>query len=199
MAEPARIGVYGGTFDPIHNTHLAIARAALAQARFDRVLFVVSANPPHKVNDVTADASDRFDMVAAAVQGIPQFEPSSLEIGRDGPSYTADTLRTLERENPGAKLFLIVGWDSLVDLPHWREPDEILQRAHLIVVPRPAPQAKAPPELEGRYDILDFKKSTLSSTQVRKQLLAGEDVSEALPQAVMKIIEERGLYTHARA
>ena len=198
MAEPARIGVYGGTFDPIHNTHLAIAQAALVQARLDRVLFVVSANPPHKRNDVSADATDRYAMVEAAVAGLHGFEPSDLEIGRGGPSYTADTLRTLEQAYPGAALFLILGWDSLIDLPGWREPREIISRAHLIAVPRSELAAPAPPELRGRFDMLDFDESGLSSTEVRQRLQAREDVSEVIPPPVMRVIEERGLYTHAR-
>jgi nicotinate-nucleotide adenylyltransferase len=198
VAESMRIGVYGGTFDPIHNTHLAIAHAALVQVRLDRVLFVVSANPPHKRNDVSADAAGRYAMVEAAVADTPAFVPSALEIGRDGPSYTADTLRTLAQEFPGAALFLILGWDSLADLPRWREPQEIIARARLIAVPRPQPIAPAPPELAGRYDVLRFDESALSSTEVRMRLQAGENVKDVVPPAVLRIIEERGLYADAR-
>lgn len=198
MREGSRIGVFGGTFDPVHTTHLAIANAALEQAALDKVLFVISAEPPHKRWEVFAPAEDRFDMVQAAAAPHPHFQACRLEIDRQGPSYTVDTLRHLHAENPGAQLFLIVGYDSLVDLPKWREPDVILQLAHLLAVPRPASRGGPPPELEGHFTLLDFETSPVSSTRVRECLLAGGDGGGLLPPGVLQIIEERGLY-HARA
>ncbi|MFP4502739.1 MAG: nicotinate-nucleotide adenylyltransferase [Candidatus Hydrogenedentota bacterium] len=194
MGDAQHVGVFGGTFDPIHITHLAIAHAAREQAWLDKVLFVVSGTPPHKNDDVFADARDRYDMVAAATANEPCFAASRIEIDRDGPSYTADTLRALHTQMPGAALFLILGFDSLVDLPRWREPETILEHAHLLAVPRPELEAAIPAGLEGHYTLLDFPKSDMSSTAIRERLFAGEPVDSMLPPAVARLIEERGLY-----
>jgi nicotinate-nucleotide adenylyltransferase len=198
VSEVSRIGVFGGTFDPLHTTHLAIAEAALEQAGLDKVLFVISAEPPHKRWEVFAPAEDRYDMVRAATAPHPGFEPCRLEIDRRGPSYTVDTLRLLREANPAARLFLIVGYDSLVDLPKWRDPETILSLAHLLAVPRPASRGGPPRELEGHFTLLNFEISPVSSTWVREILREGRDTGELLPSGVLKLIKERGLY-HARA
>jgi len=189
-----RIGVYGGTFDPIHTTHLAIARAALAHAQLDRVLFVVVASPPHKQNEDYAGAEDRCALVEAAIAGEAKFELSRLEIDRGGPSFTVDTLRQLHRDYPGAALFLIIGQDSLADLPSWRDPREILAQARLLVVPRPGAPAPPPRLLEGRFETLPFPESSVSSTEIRARIAGGEDLSALLPPAVERLIRAKGLY-----
>lgn len=194
MSNLQRIGVYGGTFDPIHTTHLAIARAALAHAQLARVLFVVAASPPHKQNEVYAGAEDRCALVQAAIAGEPKFELSRIEIDRGGPSFTVDTLRQLHREHPGAELFLIIGQDSLVELPSWRDPRGILAQARLLVVPRPG--APAPPLrlLEGRFEMLSFAESSVSSTEVRARIAGGKNLNALLPPAVERLIRAKGLY-----
>ncbi|MEA3366078.1 MAG: nicotinate (nicotinamide) nucleotide adenylyltransferase, partial [Candidatus Hydrogenedentes bacterium] len=138
MNKTNRIGVLGGTFDPIHKAHIRIAKAALNQARLDKVLFVVAAHPPHKSRrKLHATSEERFAMVQAALADEPAMEPSRIELDRDGPSYTAETLAILEEHYRGAKLFLILGLDSLVDMPHWHHPEMILAKADLLVAPRP--------------------------------------------------------------
>ena len=193
MNEPRRIGVFGGTFDPIHNTHLAIARAARDQANLDLVLFVVSANPPHKRGANLESAEDRLALVEAALISEPDMAPSRIEIDRDGPSYTADTLDALHDQFPDAALFLIIGMDSLIDLPKWRAPERILSRAYLLVVPRPGEDA-APESLRGKYTLLTFPENDLSSTDVRSRLESGDPCTDALPHAVSDLIKLRGLY-----
>jgi len=196
VARPERIGVYGGTFDPIHRTHLDIARAAMRHAGLDRVVFVVAARPPHKRHDVFADAEDRYAMVCAALAGEAGLEASRVELDRDGPSYTADTLRALRAANPEAELHLIVGHDTLVDLPKWHEPDTVIGLAHLLVVPRPSSDTAAPEALAGRYDVIPFPESPDSSTEIRERLRAGMPPGAALPGAVAEVIRARGLYAH---
>lgn len=194
MTEQERIGVYGGTFDPIHQTHLDIARAALEHARLDRVLFVVAATPPHKRGGVFASPEERLALVEAVLAEEPRMEACRLEIERGGPSYTADTLRELEARHPGAQFFLILGTDSLLDLPRWREPEAILERARLLAVPRPEAAHDIPASLAVYCEMLPFEESAVSSTHIRQRLAAGEDVSREVPPAALRLIEEKGLY-----
>ncbi len=189
-----RIGVYGGTFDPIHNTHLEIARAALRHANLDRVLFVVAARPPHKRGEIFADAEDRLELVRAAIADAPGMEVSRLELDRTGYSFTVDTLGLLHHQHPGAALFLILGYDSLVELPGWRDPKGILDRAHILAAPRPGVAPAVPPMLDGHYDLLPFQEQDVSSTDIRARIAAGEDVSAWLPPSVECLIRQKGLY-----
>jgi len=194
VTKPARIGVYGGTYDPIHQTHLDIARTALRHARLDQVLFVVAASPPHKRGGVFAGAEDRLALVEAALASEPRMAACRLEVDRPGPSYTADTLQELARQHPHAAFFLILGSDSLVDLPRWRDPETILRHARILVVRRPDAPVEAPPELDGRFELLPFAESAMSSTVIRRRLADGEDVSAEVPRAALALIEEKGLY-----
>ena len=194
MSEQERIGVFGGTFDPIHNAHWEIARAALKEARLDRIIFVVSAHPPHKHGGPYASAADRFSMVAAAIQPEPKFEVSRIELDRKGPSYTVDTLEEMRLLNPGAALFLIIGYDSLLDLPGWKDPEGILSRACILVVPRPNALREVPPALKGRYELLPFQAKDLSSTEVRERIAAREPFEQLVPPAVARLIHQRGIY-----
>lgn len=193
MSDPRRIGVFGGTFDPIHNTHIAIARAAREQANLDLVLFVVSANPPHKRGATLAPPEDRLALVRAALAGEAGMEASRIELDRSGPSYTADTLAELQARYPSASLYLIIGMDSLIDLPKWKSPERILGLAHLLVVPRPG-RRQVPASLAGRYSMLAFEEAEDSSTEVRSRIAAGEPCDDLLPRAVIDLIQERGLY-----
>lgn len=192
-AAPRRIGVLGGTFDPIHNVHLQMARAALEQANLDRVLFVVSARPPHKRARGCESPEHRYAMVEAALADQPRMEPSRIEIDREGPSYTAVTLQQLRDEHPDAELFLILGIDSLADLMRWRDPETILRLARLLVVPRPG-VFRIPSELEGHYRLLDFPPAPVSSTDVRRRIADKEPLDSLLPPAVKQYILEKDLY-----
>ena len=191
---PARIGVFGGTFDPLHLGHLAIARTAWEQARLDKVLFVLAANPPHKPEQSITSAEDRVAMAAAALEEEPGFELSRIELDREGLSYTADTLKQLQDAMPGAQLFFIVGYDSALDLPKWRSPADILKRARLLIAPRPQNSHSLSPLLDGHYDMLAMPESPLSSSDIRARLQRGEMPANALPRGVARIIREKGLY-----
>jgi nicotinate-nucleotide adenylyltransferase len=189
-----RIGVFGGTFDPIHRTHVDIGRAALDHKRLDKVLFVVSADPPHKGGDEITPAETRYAMVEAALKDEPGLEASAIELRREGPSYTADTLDALRRDYPDAEFYLIIGQDALIDLPRWRAPEVILRESRLLVLPRPGLSASLPTSLNGHYEILPFAPSDLSSTDIRQRILEGDAVSEWLPPAVLRIVKEQRLY-----
>lgn len=190
---PERIGIFGGTFDPIHNIHLQIARAALEQAKLDRVLFMVSARPPHKRTRECASPEDRYAMAAAALVDEPGMEPSRIELDREGPSYTYVTLRQLRTRYPGAELYLILGVDALADLPKWQEPEAILRTSNILAVPRPGHHV-IPPELDGHYRMLEFPEMPVSSTEVRQRIADGEPLDSLVPWGVRQYILEKDLY-----
>lgn len=194
MTRPRRIGIFGGTFDPIHRAHLAVAAAARTHADLDLVLFVVAGMPPHKRHDVAESAEHRLRLVEAAVSGQAGLAVSRIELDRDGPSYTVDTLQELEAVYPGAAFFLIIGEDSLVDLPKWHAPEGILNRAHLLVVPRPEPHAPIPESLAGHYTLLPFQEDVTSSTEVRRRLAEDEALDDLIPDAVAEVIRQEGYY-----
>ena len=189
-----RIGIFGGTFDPIHTTHVAIGRAALEHKALDEVLFVVAATPPHKGSEDITDANLRYAMVEAALVDEPGLRPCDLELHREGPSYTADTVKTLRAQYPDAEFLLIIGEDSLVDLPNWYKTEDILDEVRLLVLPRPGTQQPIADALEGHYEMLPFEESKLSSTDVRNRLIAGGGVADVLPAGVQRIVTEKGLY-----
>jgi nicotinate-nucleotide adenylyltransferase len=195
VSDIKRLGVFGGTFDPVHNAHLNIARTALAQAGLDKVLFVVSARPPHKQEETpSASPEQRLAMVCAALADEPRMEGSRIELDRSGASYTAETLETLAEQYPDAAMYLIIGHDSMIDLPRWRRPERILELAHLLVVPRPGMHRDVPPELDGHYTMLDFPETPVSSTQIRESFLNGPSVSHLLPRPVEDMIRREGIY-----
>lgn len=194
MNKSQRIGVFGGTFDPIHLGHLAIARAARDQARLDKVLFVLAGCPPHKSSEAITPAPLRAAMVKEALRDESQFELSLVELERPGPSFTADTLRLLQKQLPEATLFLIVGYDSAIDIPKWRSPEEILKYARLLIAPRPDHHEPLPPLLQGRSELLTIPECPLSSSEIRTQLQSGENLESALPKPVLQFIQKHRLY-----
>ena len=194
-----RIGIVGGTFDPIHVGHLALALAARRCARLDRVLLVPAAIPPHRGPAVAAGA-DRLEMTRRAAAGQDGLEVSDLELWRQGPSYTVDTLRELAAANPTAELYLVLGWDAARDLRSWREPDAVTRLARLVVVGRPGLQ------MPGRSDLLaagldpdrvllcSEPTPDVSATDLREALARGGPTGHLLPAAVAEYIADRGLY-----
>ncbi len=193
-SDEQRIGIFGGTFDPPHSAHLDIARAALEHARLDRVVFMVSASPPHKSQEEITDAEDRLEMVRAAIGNNPRLEASRMEIDRPGPSYTVDTLEEMGRRYSNAVFFLIMGYDSLLDLPKWRSPGAILAQSRVLAIPRPGERKPPPPMLEGHFELVPYEEVQVSTTEIRERLARGEPVDELVPEAVREIIRRRGLY-----
>jgi nicotinate-nucleotide adenylyltransferase len=198
-----RLGILGGTFDPIHAGHLAAAHAAMECARLDRVLFVPSAQPPHR-GPASAPAEDRLAMVRLAIEGEADFEASDVEVRRGGKSYTVDTLTELHRTNPGDELFLILGWDAARLFRSWHDPDQVSRLASVVIVARPGTDAMEASELAGtgipsaRVVKCTVPTPDVSSSDLRLALAAGESVAGKLPAAVERYMASRHLYRDNR-
>ena len=187
-----RIGLFGGTFDPPHAGHLAIAEWARERLRLDRVLFVPAGTPPHKRGRRRSSAKARVAMTRLAVRGNPAFRASTLEVRRAGPSFTVDTLRDLRLAFPGARLYLIMGEDSLDDFRTWHEPGAIVALATLAVAQRPG---RPRPRHPSRGVVwLDNPGLDLSSSGIRARVRAGRSVRYLVPDAVAAYIARRRLY-----
>ena len=184
----ARIGVFGGTFDPVHVGHLAIAQAALESVPLDRVLFVPARRSPLKDRDPIARVADRVAMLDAAISGEPRFALSRVELERDGVSYTVDTLEALRSEGD---LFLILGSDALAELARWRRPDRIRELATILVAARPgAPE----PDPAHQARVFDAPQLDISSRELRARAARGMSLRYLVPDAVWEHIRKRGLY-----
>lgn len=185
---PVRLGVFGGTFDPVHVGHLAIAHAALESVPLDRVLFVIARRSPLKERGPVASEEDRLRMLELAVAGEPRFAVSRVELDRNGPSYTVDTLELLAGTDD---LFLILGSDAIADLPRWKDPDRIARLATLVVADRPGA-----PERMGDAPVVQFDAPRLdiSSRELRARAARGRSLRYLVPDHVWKHIEARGLY-----
>ena len=201
---PPRIGVLGGTFDPVHIGHLIIATELRHALRLDRLLFVPTGQPPHKADQaVTADA-DRLAMLELAIAGDPAFEISTLDLERAGPSYTADLLRLLSAQLPDARLVFLMGEDSLRDLPSWRQPEVILALAELGIASRPeidldlADIYERLPSARGRVQIVPTTLIDISSSDLRRRVRDGRPIRYLIPAAVEAYIMSNRLYFAGR-
>jgi nicotinate-nucleotide adenylyltransferase len=208
VASPS-LGVFGGTFDPIHVAHLAVAEAARDALGLERVVFVPNRHPPHKPDQVVTPAADRLAMVRAAIADNPAFETSTIEIDRDGPSYTSDTLEALRAERLAAgasgELALILSAEAIAGLASWHEPARVLALSRLVVAPRDgypdvAPEAIARllPGAEARIVMLDGPRIRLSASEIRARAAAGRSIRYLVPDAVAAYIGDHGLYTEPR-
>jgi len=192
-----KVGVLGGTFDPVHRGHLALARAARDELALDEVLFVPAGQPWRKAGRIVAPAGNRLAMLRLALEGEPAFRVERLELDRPGPSYTADTLEALRAAGPDDELFCILGEDALADLPNWVRPGRILELAMLAVARREgAPKAAVErlPGLSERVVWLKMSPVPVSATEIRERVRRGEPIGEMVPAAVAAYIRERGLY-----
>jgi len=180
-----RVGVFGGQFDPPHNGHLAVARAAIRQLGLDRLLIVPTPRPPHRPEPETA-AEMRYELALAAFAGEPGVEVSRIELDRDGPSYTADTLAALAA--PDRTLYLVVGADQLAALDGWHRADEVRALATIAVAARPGA-----PHVDG-VEVLAMEPVDASSSEIRELVAEGGDISALVPPAVAVAIARNGLY-----
>ena len=197
-----RIGILGGTFDPIHHAHLAIAEEARVGLKLDLVLFVVAAQQPFKDRHFT-NPDDRLAMVAAATASNRSFQTSSLELERSGPSYTVDTLETLNALYPQAAFWFILGADALRWLPRWHNIERLIQLTRFAAVDRPGTMldlAQLDAELSGlsaRIDRFAGPNLDLSSTEIRGRIAAGRPIRYLVPDSVAEYIAHHRLYRDA--
>lgn len=192
-ARPRRIGVFGGTFDPPHVGHLVTAVNIGHLLDLDVVLLVVAGSPWQKegTREITP-AADRLAMVVAAVAGVSRLEASSIEVDRPGPSYTADTLRALAGAHPGAEFYTVVGADAAALLPTWERYDEVLRLSRMVVVDRPGTTTDLPPLTDWIH--VQVPHLDVSSTDLRARVADGRPLDFLVPDAVQRVIVERGLY-----
>jgi nicotinate-nucleotide adenylyltransferase len=187
-----RIGVFGGTFDPPHLGHLIVAGDAHAGLSLDRIVFVPSAVPPHKLATVRASAEQRLEMVEVAVRDDYRFTVDDIELRRTGPSYTVDTLRSLREQHAGCELFFLIGTDALREIETWRTPDEVARLARLVALSRSGDEARTATH---RVVLpLHVTRVDISATEIRRRVAAGESVRYLVPDSVREIIERDGLY-----
>ena len=189
------LGLFGGSFNPPHVGHLALAEACAEAAGLDRVLWTPTPDPPHKGAAGLVAAEHRLAMARLATAGNARFAVSDVEFRRPGPHYTVDTLRALRQEHPGAEFALVVGGDSLAAFASWREPEAILSLARLVVYRRPGTDlAGVAPDVLARTTVADGPALDLSATELRARIAAGRSVRYLVPDAVLAYLAEHQLY-----
>jgi nicotinate-nucleotide adenylyltransferase len=196
------IGVLGGTFDPIHMGHLIIAEEVRARLDLAEVLFVPAGQPWLKANNIISPAEHRVEMVRLAITKEPSFKLSTMEIERAGPSYTVDTIAELSRQiGAGDKLFFILGWDNLIQLPRWHEPSRLVRLCCLVPLRRvgyPSPDLDsleaAVPGLSQSIIMLDTPQIEISSSEIRDRVARGLSIHHLVPEPVERYIKEHRLY-----
>jgi nicotinate-nucleotide adenylyltransferase len=218
-----KLGLFGGSFNPIHNGHLALASHVLDKLQLDRVLFLPTGDPPHKRDGSLAPAKDRYEMVRLAIADTPSFELSDVELRRSGKSYTIDTVRTLQHQyGPSIDLHFLIGLDAFLDLPNWKDPQELLRLCRFVVVPRPGQSFQslatmsllptldlqalvrldtgesARLEIAGPADqniiCLPIPPCSTSASDIRQRIKQGSPVANLLPPLVESYILQHRLY-----
>ena len=199
-----RIGIFGGTFDPVHMGHLILAEQCRDQAQLDEVRFLPSYRPPHKAEQAVTRFEHRCDMIELATAGHPAFKLDRIEKELPPPSYTANTLAELHRRHPGNELFLLMGSDGLPDLPGWYEPARVVEQAGLVVVPRPgvmlwtaerlAAALKLPDPSVLRLRFVACPMIEIASRELRRAMADGMSIRYMVPRSVEEYIRDRKLY-----
>jgi nicotinate-nucleotide adenylyltransferase len=194
-----RLGVMGGTFDPIHYGHLVTAEEALVQFELDSVLFVPTGRPWMKEREVVSPAEDRYLMTVIATASNPLFRVSRMEIDRDGPTYTVDTLRGLrDLYGPKVDLFFITGADAIVEILAWKDREEVFELAHFIAATRPGydlgVMRSHDPASHPEIMVMNIPALAISSTDIRRRVAAGLPIRYLVPEGVKSYVEKAGIY-----
>lgn len=192
-----RIGILGGSFDPIHKGHLALAQESEKQFHLDKILFIPVRQPPHKIHtkEVVATPEERSRMIELAIQDRPSWGLSKIELQRPGVSYTVDTLRELRKIYPKDEFFFMVGADAYLDLKNWKDPEEIMKLSEWIVAPRPG--AKLPAKLPPRFHLLKMELVAISASETRKKMREKNQTRDLIPANVQAYIDKRGIYSES--
>ena len=191
--ERSRIGIMGGTFDPIHNGHLVAASEVAWVYDLDEVIFVPTGRPVFKLDKHVTNAEDRYLMTVIATASNPKFTVSRVDIDRPGVTYTIDTLRDLRALYPDADLFFITGADAVAEIMQWKDVEQMFDIAHFVAVTRPG-YAASTLLPEGKVDMLEIPALAISSTDVRRRATHGEPVWYLVPDGVVQYIGKHGLY-----
>ncbi len=191
----------GGTFDPIHHGHLMAAEEARWQFDLDEVLFVPTGQPWMKAERAVSPPEDRYLMVVIATSANPRFRVSRLEIERDGPTYSVDTLREIRSERGDVDLFFVTGADAMLEILQWKDPEEALSMAHFIAATRPGYDLsrfeEGTPTEDPRVSVMNIPALAISSTDVRERVAAGRPIRYLVPEGVLAYISKAGLYRRA--
>jgi len=193
-----KIGILGGTFNPVHYGHIWVASRVLKMLKLDRVVFVPSAHPPHKEENKLPSALDRYTMVELAIKGNPHFYISDIELKRKGKSYTIDTVSAFKRLYPGAKIYFIIGRDTLPEISTWKNYRRLLKMCQFVVVNRPGyPNKKF--VFKNSVSVknltnLRIRGINISSTEIRARIKEGKGIKGFVPQEVEEYIRKKGLY-----
>ncbi len=191
------VGLFGGTFDPIHNGHIEAANSAHLILKLDKVIMVPAGDPYLKRTKLVASPKERYRMVSLAVRKIPSLEVSDIEIFRPGPSYTIDTVRELKRE--GHEVIVLLGTDSIIEMDEWQDPDLLHSECEVVGLTRPGFQidkSKSYLSRQRKYSLrtIEVNSPEISSTRVRNLIQDGVDVADLIPQEVNEYIKEQKLY-----
>jgi nicotinate-nucleotide adenylyltransferase len=186
-----RIGIFGGTFNPIHFGHLVLAEQAYEKLNLDKVIFIPSFYPPHKKSHDVISALHRYNMVKLAIKGNPRFEISDIEVKRKGRSFLIDTLRQLKKIYPKAKLFFISGSDTSEQMSRWKSIDEILNLAKFVLAKRPGYRLK---KYNKNISVISITELDVSSSMIRRKISQGKSIRYLMPLRVYRYIKQKGLY-----
>lgn len=192
-----KVGIMGGTFDPIHIGHLLAAERAREEAGLDEVWFMPAFVPPHKLNPPKASPEQRLDMLKLSIAGNPYFRTEDIELRRQGTSYTVDTVDQLCRRHPNVRFCYIVGADMVQYLPHWVRIEEIMQRITFIGLQRPGyslDMSQLPDYIQHGVELAYMPQMELSSTEIRERSRAGKSVRYMVHEAVYEYMKERNIY-----
>jgi len=195
MIHRQKIGILGGTFDPIHLGHLILAEQLAEKYGLDEIIFIPSSSPPHKNNKKVSSAKDRFKMTGLAIEDNPLFSISDIELKRKGKSYTVITVQKLKKLYPKSKLFLLCGSDVLNELKTWRSPDEIYKLIKVIIGVRPGYNKIKKDNKYAKKSIIEqINGLEVSSTEIRERVKKGKSIRYLVPAKVEEYIKAKGLY-----
>ncbi|KPL04047.1 MAG: hypothetical protein AMJ73_04740 [candidate division Zixibacteria bacterium SM1_73] len=196
MTNPKKLGVLGGTFDPIHMGHLVLAEQAREQFQLEQIIFIPSASPPHKTEQELSLAIHRFEMTKLALEGNRYFSVSDIELKRKGLSYTIETLRELKGLYKDSEIYFLTGSDVLEEITTWKDPEEIYKLARIVIAVRPGFD-KFDPEnhFAKKSVIVRITGVDISSTQIREKVRNGESIKYLVPSKVEEYIKKKNLYT----
>jgi nicotinate-nucleotide adenylyltransferase len=196
MKTQKKLGVLGGTFDPIHMGHLVLAEQVREQFQLERVIFIPSASPPHKTEQDLSPAKNRFEMTKLALEGNSYFAVSDLELKREGLSYTVETLKKLKELYRDSEIYFLTGSDVLDEITTWKDPEEIYKLAKIVIAIRPGFDKFDPEDHFVKKSIIArITGVDISSTQIREKARKGESIKYLVPSKVERYIRKKNLYT----